>query len=317
MKRTTFLSLCLAASIAPLAQGEPFHTIAPGIILEDARGRIYLMDRVGRTRALELGTGSVLWRSSEAAMPLGLLGDVLVALDGRKGLGGMRLLALDPRDGALRAERDVPMPTEIRARTRPGIADRFEMIAVPNGSSLELRWHYQRRSVRGAPAVNEESFAAAEVLSRAGAFSVSWDGAMMAIGENVNLPPDSAAFSIRIPAEALRTGQEAPLQRLSADGSTVMISEPGAPSGHGPVFRWRILGRDGSFLGELLSHYGSAPFVVREGLLLYRRNPLLLVGENGGLIEQGSRLIAWDLATASERWAVEVSELAYFGPAPP
>lgn len=314
MRRLQLLLLCLA--LAAAARADTFHTLAPGIVLDDGRNQLYAMDRVGRLQAIDYGTGAVLWRRSDAAMPLGLVGGILVALDGRKGLGGARLLALDPRDGALVGERDIAMPTEVRARARPGMSDRFEIVAVPVSGGLSLRWHYQRLPMRGAPAVAGDE-PPGSLIARAGVLGLSWDGATMAIVDGEVLPPDSPAFSVQALSGEGRIRHAEGLQILAADGDAVLASEAMSHPLHGVVFRWRILRRDGTSLGELISHYGSAPFAVRDGLLLYRRNPLLVVEADGGVVEQGSRLIGWDLASGRERWAIDVAEQRYFGPAPP
>lgn len=315
MPRTAILFLCFA--LAAQVRAAPFHTIAPGIVLDEARGCLYLMDRVGRLKALALPAGTVLWRSADPALPLGLSGGTLIALDGRKGAGGMRLLALDPEDGALRGEGELPMPMDVRVRARPGLADRFEVVADPAEGGLRLRWHYQRLPMRGAPAVADGDVAASSAHVRAGAIALSWDGAALALGTVETLPPDSAAFSARLLSGEGRIRDAGGLQRSSADGETVLVSEVTTLPHYGPAFRWRVFRRDGTPLGELTSHYGSAPFLVRDGLLLFRRDPLLLVEGDDRIIEQGSRLIAWDLAAGRERFSIDVAEQRYFGPAPP
>ncbi len=316
--KTLPLSLLLLLLAGPV-KGDAFHTIAPGIILDEARSRIYLMDRVGRMCALALGQGTPLWRSADPAMPLGLDDGALIALDGRKGAGGMRLLAFDAESGIIRAEREIALPPEVRARARPGVADRFEVVAEPAGGALRLRWRYERKPLRGALAATTADEPTPALLSRAGSVTVSWrPGEGLSSSGSEPLADDAAPFNIEVLTGASRIPEGEGARLLAADGQAVLVTRAEEDPRYGTVFRWRVYRLDGSLLGELSSHYGSAPFLVREPLLLYRRNPIFLLGADGSpILEQGSRLIAWDLAAGRERWAFDVAERQHFGPAPP
>ena len=170
--RTSLIAL-LAAVLVPFALTSPAAaapgvgvSLSDGVVVDGARSIAYVMHPQGGVEALDLQSGSSLWRSSEAERPLALAGDLLIA-QGRPGEHGeLRIVALDVlHKGAGSAEADLPMPAGVRAEASETLRQAFHVTASASQQGVVVAWRAQLRRAfagRGASETDAERKTAGE-----------------------------------------------------------------------------------------------------------------------------------------------------------
>lgn len=166
---TLFLGKCnRSASAATAAEqmSTPFE-LRPGVVVDPAAARLYLMNPQGGIDAVELATGNLLWTSKAAAKPLAAFDDRLAAQANQTpGSGSLPIVLLDTKSG--RAESTISLPTPDRVtpsideqlRSSSSVAARVE----PDG--LLVWWTVTGRSVRPIPGpVSAQTVAGAALIN--------------------------------------------------------------------------------------------------------------------------------------------------------
>jgi len=128
---------------------EPFE-LRPGVVVDPARPALYLMRSQGGVEAVEPSTGESLWTSAEAAKPLLLDGDVLIAQAESSGDGRqLRIVGLRARDGERVLDARIALPEGIRASVDGGLGMSFLATARVRGGEVIVAWRFTERPVRG------------------------------------------------------------------------------------------------------------------------------------------------------------------------
>ena len=107
------LSFGTAAAIdlpdaAELARSASAFELRPGVVVDPAGGVAYLMRPGGGIEKVSLTSGELLWTTQEAAKPLALFGDLLIAqVDGTAAADALEIVLLDAQQGGERRQRSV------------------------------------------------------------------------------------------------------------------------------------------------------------------------------------------------------------------
>ena len=296
------------------AQATAVSSLSPGVLIDVDRGFAWVADAGGRTLALKLTDGNSLWRSSEAAFPLTIVDDRLLALGSPGAPGQAVVLLMVPDSGEIIDRVNVDLPDTIRGEVGAYPRGQFEVIAEHLGRTVRIHWQYRSRSAY-AP-IAEDSDGAAMVEERlAGAVQIDFnDGRASA----VSLPADTdpPTLAVRVAAAGQRIAAVPGRQFLAAAGGAVLVSELLDVDSSFP-YQWSLYSAAHSRLGSLRAATSRADFIA-IGERIYYHSPAYGFRNDRSLWQEtAERLVAVDLRSGTELWAVALLDLVYRGPMPP
>jgi len=330
--------------------------LVPGVVVEPDRHQVFVMTPEGGVVGLDLASGEAVWRSPEAAKPITIVGDLLVAQAEQPGpANSMRLVSLDLGQGAPVAESLVELPPNVRPMIGQSANRAFTAQAAPVGpqaTRANIAWEFVERPLRGvargpiqqlpgeAPPVvsaGAPDGGPPPTFAAASAPAVAEPGGEATVlrGE-VEIEPASGAVvptlapglavappgPVGLDAAAAAVPAEAPLrgipqpQFLSADQRHVMSSLRVAGSDW-DKYRWTIYRReDGQEVGSLRTFVRYAPFFVTDTGIVFLAPPHAR-RIGGELVEETLQLRAVDLGTGDSLWSQPVRDTTDREPRPP
>lgn len=152
------LAVCAASNVAaagqnPVSQhqGTTFE-LTPGVVVDGAESRAYLMRPHGGIEAISLDDGCQLWRTDAADKPLWVQDGRLVAQrDPGNRLGVLPLVVLDVRTGGGDVRRlEAPLPEQVSSAIQQGLQSAFETSVRPHGDGVIVTWDFVQRRIGGA-----------------------------------------------------------------------------------------------------------------------------------------------------------------------
>ncbi len=324
-----------------------------GVIVDPSGSAVYSMNPDGGIDAVSPSTGELLWSTSEAARPLALHGDRLIAQgppDGRTGV--LDVVFLGAGDGERRRTLSMELAGGVWAAVDLGMSTTFEARAVILEDEPYLLWDHTRRHGKGiAPEPGtafEQRLAGAFRLDLVAGRAVAVDPETLKL--ETTLPSavrqwaDSGELSTApAPAGEVLAGTQvvgerivlkrwspsgAPLPDIdifsgpyvleirSADGRHLLVSERVAPGDWEEYGWWVFSLESGRRLGQVRNHRSHAWYVVHDSTLIY---VVLPHGRRVGgevLIEPLTlRAVLLDGATVI--WERPLRDTSYQGPFPP
>lgn len=306
--------LATAAAAVPLAtpaDGGDATALAAGVLVAPVADHAFVADRSGRIAAVDLDDGRPRWVGPARGRPLAVHEGDLWVLAPPERAGELRLLRLDPASGAVAGSLAATLPPDVLASPFPQPASRFEVLARADGDALHLHWQAERWPLRGALL---EDDGAEATRQDAGVLALDARGGSLVAVAGIEPEP------WRRPdlPDPLRTPGLPGPQFVSADGDHVLTATPVTDDPIGLRWRWQLSQRnDGRVLGGLLAHYPMAPFLLRGSTLIWREEPVLVVGTDGRALESGLRLQAADLATGRLLWSFDLADPVHRLPPPP
>jgi hypothetical protein len=283
-------------------------------------GLVFTMKPGGGVEALDLRSGAVRWRSAEAARPLAVMGDRLVAQAEPAGAGSLELVSLDVRNGAARAKSRVPIDAAVTASPVDSARATFRAWAEASDSRLTVRWEHSSLSGSGVAQGYLPAASEGQAPSLGGGDATFTTDASSLRLESANARAAMTDESVARPGlmEASVAGIGGGRQFLSADGRHVLVSERVASAEFRiDQHRWTVFDRaSGAKLGSFRSVVSAAPFVV-VGRTLYYTSPPHQTRRGDKMLRRGTMLRAVDLGAGTEAWTKAVRDPAFRGPFPP
>ncbi|MDX1998078.1 MAG: hypothetical protein SF066_10210 [Thermoanaerobaculia bacterium] len=299
------------------AQAAPAN-VHDGVVIDTASNVAYTTHPGSGMRAVDLASGRELWRSEDAAKPLTLVGNDLVAQGAPGPRGELQLAVIDPATGIARYKTAAALPQGIVARLGAELAGAFVTWAEAGAEgSAVVHWSFEPSTPRGISPDQPLVEGLATVASPAA--PASRRGSLRLDLTTGTLSPQATAAGNR-PANPLLTELAGSDSRrfASVDGRHVLESRRlPAVAGSPNRYRWTV--RDGAtqaVLGQVDAPVSAAPFVVAEGAVLFVTRPTLRK-EGDRLVDQALALRALELSTGKERFAVTLLDTAFRGPFPP
>jgi hypothetical protein len=124
----------------------------PGVIVDPDRPAVYLMKPQGGIDAVDLSSGKLVWTTTQAAKPLLLYGNLLVAqaeVSGRSGV--LRIVGLNTKDGGkIGPHADVELPEGVSASIEDGLGTSFRASARIHEGALIVSWLFSEQPISGA-----------------------------------------------------------------------------------------------------------------------------------------------------------------------
>jgi len=307
--------------------------LADQVVFDRSSSTLYLAAPDGLT-ARRLGDGERLWLNPDGGRPLGLSGDALVVLAG----SGDQVHYLDPDDGRLLDAIELDWPEGVQGLIEDRPNQQFRARLYADGSGDVLVWSYQRRELRGAPAVaginrdlnrpaisadqpgaataaQSDSGDAAIVVSLQGALSLSRGRARATPLADEVLEQLPAAVAVEL-SEAQVPGEGR--QFLSTDQRHVLVSAMVEDVDAWLRHRWTVFEAGaGARLGAVDQFFAYGPFVVAEERLAVIVPPHGLLDDDQQWQEHGQGLEVRRLDTGQLVWRNELREIIYRGILPP
>jgi outer membrane protein assembly factor BamB len=290
-----------------------------GVVLSPQHGFAYVMRPGGGLAAVNLASGKIQWSTDKAAKPLAVAGDRLIAQTESQG-GTLQLVALDPRNGAVRNSVRISLPEGVVASVVDSPAGAFRVRAESVSTDLVVRWEsagggpvqgYLPAENEGAAPLDAPVLIAGEAVLDAGSLAVKAEPAVR-VASSAAL---SRASLEELSAPAVKAGGR---QILSADGRHVLVTEP-VDAADFTLYRhrWTLYERSsGARLGSVPAMVSASPFVV-VGSTVYRVDPAHAVRKDGKFVENPATLHAVNLKTGADMWKMAVRETVFRGPFAP
>jgi len=129
--------------------------LRPGVIVDPSGGVVYLMNPDGGIDAVSVHSGRLLWSTAEAAKPLAIHGETLIAQGGRD--GALDVVVLN-QEGKHRLTLPLKLPEGVWGLVDEGLDKKLEVRADILEGTPFVSWEYTRKLIQGiAPRPDERS----------------------------------------------------------------------------------------------------------------------------------------------------------------
>jgi hypothetical protein len=332
------------AFAAPLPSPFPFQRDA---VVDPGRSIAYVAKPNGTIDAIDLINGRALWTSSEAALPLGLDTNLLIAqVDSDSAPANeLHVAVLDAVSGKKLTTAAIPLPIAVHALVDDRPNEWFQAVAEREGVLFLISWDF-RQELQGGDADDSERsplriYAGSARISPLTGQVVTSDGGPASDRprrvKQRGLPPfvpwQAAGVSARTEGGSagpltlkradVASGRSLPDILLSehglvglpsADQRHVLVGErvQGAPRDQ--KYRWLIFAMDtGVLAAEERFEVSCAPFFLFGDNIVFQSQPgWHLV--NGVRVDDPLQMNALRLSSGIPIWKVELRDLAYRGP---
>lgn len=229
-------------------------TLVPGVVVEPARGSVYVMGPAGGIETLNIDDGSLLWKSNQADQPLFVAGESLLAMIDSN-VTGLAVAFLDPASGkpAAKAEERLilPLPVGVTAGIDQTLERTFTHTVRKSDDEIYLTWDFTQRHVTGVAPPDGRSLERRE----RGAFRFLGDTFEAVAPESIIADPKNW------PAELKELFESKQIRRPpSGTGKVFAIAEQRYDPERLVLRRWRA--SDGMSLEEKLLYKGRAVAVL-------------------------------------------------------
>ena len=346
---TSLIAVILAlALLLPLPSARSQATVKsfelrPGVVVSLDKNEAYVMKPEGGIAAVNLAQGNELWRSSEAAKPLTVSGDLLISqAEPKAGERALRIVTLNTsEDGRPEVQQSVELPKGVNAMIGETPNRSFKAVARVVTGEAAVTWEYAERPLRGMrmgqEVLPDESapVPGRDEPRRRGALEGEKEeegGEMEVTNGSFRLDLKSGEVSAKrlgsnvTERKALRAAQSAPPARvagvpepqfLSADGRHVMNPERVADDTAWDKYVWTVYdAATGERVGQAKSHVRYAPFFVVDKLLVTVSGPELRQTDQGA-VEEPLQIKALDLSTGEVAWTQPIRDTVNRLPPPP
>jgi len=144
--------IALSAAGSAVASGRD-----PGVVLDPGRDVVYLMSPDDEVEAVATSSGRLLWSTAEAAKPLAVDGDLVIAQRPPSGSGGvLEIAVLDRNSGRLLRTIPLSLGHDARAAIDDGMGTRFVATADVRAGVPVVFWEQTVREIRGAAPLPDE-----------------------------------------------------------------------------------------------------------------------------------------------------------------
>jgi hypothetical protein len=340
----TVLFLVSLAAVSPAPVPERAHALGNAALVDLGRGVVYVGLPSHGVEALDLGTGSSLWRTDAASLPLSLGPRGLLARGEEKQPGPrLPLVVLDVAGGGRRVfAATLALPGRVHAAVGDARGRSFRAEAWPLNGAFALALTYREAPVRGvggnepvggpewtfnggfridpdaqrAEAADVESLRPLKEMAARGVAGGVRGWAEGGRGAALTLKRRDARTERALPDVVLAPKALVSLPSLD-QAHLLVIERVGAGGPQDPEYRWSIFSVEtGERVGELRRDVSASPFVVWKDRLLFL-SPAGSHVDGGRSVEDPMTLRAVDLRSGQTKWEKVIRDLEYRGELPP
>ena len=299
--------------------------LSSGVVVETARHRIYAMSVDGGIAAVDFSNGKHIWVNNAAAKPLGMAADRLVCQAEAAGKpNDLKIVALDPATGDKVSSGSATLPEGVQPSVAGGLKGDFVATADTADGGAIVYWQFVKRPLQGrsphAKATLRQSGTVAPDVA-----PVQPDKGTFRMNLTTGAVSTSPSADAGLPETAQQKGFDAAQgidavgerQFLSADRRNILVAKKTGGEMESKKYTLTIYDRrTKQRLGELKSHFSVLPFFVSDSLIIYE-SARYSERTDQGLVQRRRRIVASDLKTGLEVWALNLPEIAYSGSFPP
>jgi hypothetical protein len=302
----------------------PFK-LGSAVVVDATRRRLYAMSLDGGIDAVNLSNGKQIWATKAAAKPIGMAADrVICQAKAPDKPNDLTIVALDPVTGAKVSSGSVTLPEGVQPSVAGGLKGDFVATADSADGGAIVYWQFVKRPQQGLsphakPTLRQSGTVArdvAPVQPNKGTFRMN-----LTTGAVSASPLADAGFPETAQQKGLDASQRIDTvgekQFLSADRRDILVTKKTGGEMESKKFTLTIYDRKTKQrLGELKSHFSVLPFFVSDSMIIYES---ARYGERtpAGFVQRPRRIVASDLKTGLEVWALDLPEIAYSGSFPP
>jgi hypothetical protein len=327
---------CASLLLVPTEASAKSIELSPGVVVDLATNRAYVMRPEGGIAALELAQGKTLWESKDAAKPLTIAGDLLVSqAEPEEDSNELKIVTLDTEnEGRAVLEQSIQLPASVKPSITRSAARAFTASADVVTGDAAVTWQYQERFVQGKRAEKEvlpgepeppagtlppgvlrtEQGEAVEggpkTETANGAFRLDLRSGTVTPQRPAqrSAPVAATGQAIELPPSEQLSGVPEP-QFLSADGEYVMHPELVPGGNPGERYVWTIYSKaTGQSVGTFKTQPRYAPFFVTGSILVYQFGPFAQKTA-AGMVEEPVQLRAVDLNTGNLLWQEAIRDV--------
>ncbi len=283
-----------------------------GVTVDPATGLMYIMSPRGGLEAFSLETGVRAWTTKEAAKPLTVINDQLVAVQEPTGENELQLVTLDRKTGSIEKKTQLTLPEGVRPAVQDHLLGRFQLNGFEMNGEVVVMWRQPQVPLRGIDVEDTP-----EQPSQRGALRFEPQSGRASTVPALEEQALNRLSNTRARSETKLNAGEAYVEGISSDGRHLMRSRRiGTPSGD--HFVWQISDRTtGTSVGELKGQETAfSPFFVRDGVVYLEAKAQSSV-EGDRRVTKPLRIRAVELTTGDEIWSSPVRDTSYQGPLPP
>ncbi|HUI28922.1 MAG TPA: hypothetical protein VLX91_01805 [Candidatus Acidoferrales bacterium] len=323
MKTLAFsLLTVIMISLGPLScptfgQIEKIFELQQGVVVDLGRGLMFVMNPKGGIDAIDIGKGTLVWHSNEAAKPLILQGDLLIC----QGEPAAQTNVLDivilqtQQNGGRKSAFAINLPQSVQVSIDERLTDTFIVGAHLFGDKVVISWEYKPRPewARGVRDTSVSNMPSRRNSVIRGTFRLD-----PSTGATSHLPTERISPSVggQILKTSERLTEVVGPQYFSANANHILGTKKIANSSEWNKYRWTIYSRtDGKKIGEVGMHVSWAPFFALDSTIICRTPPYSRL-INGKLVSQEARVRAINLRTGNEIWSWPIRDTKFRGPFP-
>jgi len=292
--------------------------LIPGVVVDPAKGRLFLMRPDSAVEAVGVSSGKTLWMTRAAAKPLAVSDGMVLSQTEQPRENQLNLVVLDAEGGKPVMQDKISLPAGVIPRITNTMTERFSARSFVVGGEFYVSWAHQALLPRGERPTDEDS--AVPPPARGGQRST---GAFKLNAVTKDLRVLAPADLPRIPqstevAKLMSTTPGAPsTRRLSADGRHTAAAVRVADDRTWDKYRWTLFdNKTGKEIGEISSHLAQAPFMVVDSVVVFETAPYSRRVDQR-VEDEPLKVRAVDLKSHRELWSRPVRDTAYRGPLPP
>jgi photosystem II stability/assembly factor-like uncharacterized protein len=301
--------------------------LRPGVLVNLAERRLYLMKPEGGMDAVALASGKSVWSTKVADKPLGVArGGLLAQVDPSEGQeNSLKIAVLDRATGRQVTAGVEQLPEDVLPSVGETLQGEFRVTARLAGSEAFVGWQYSERPRRGIKPGTPDALkpkgqlkALSETESvRSGAFRLN-----LSTGATSDLPKSGLLDLFDVEPKALLPIDELPerpdeTHYLSADERHFIVSRRVDDDPVRKKYMLTVYARDTKQrVGEFRSYQSAMPFFVTGTTIIYETGPYVF-RTSAGLVDEPLKIRALDLRTGKELWSRQIRDTKYRGPFPP
>ncbi len=334
--------LAIAFAVTPIdsVQAQPNSEMAvelrAGVIIDLDRALVYLMKPDNAIDAVHIDSGTIAWRSNEAAKPLALSGETLIAQTAEAASGQLDMVYLDVTEAGASAElTSVPLPENVAPTVDATQTGEFAISGRADAGNVDFDWQFYPSDYVTAlpgdsvPGEGQSAPTAARGAAATDVGRVETSGRFrLNLSSNAvsGIPTPAAADpqitdrltrrNVVIMSESDRVPDLPGVQFLSVDGRHVLVSQRIDDDNVFEKYRWQFYSLEQEqVIGELRNHRAITPFYITNNIVLFEEGASTTVTEQE-VSEQPLRIRAIDLSSTEELWAASIRDTRYQGPIP-
>jgi hypothetical protein len=300
--------------------GAPFE-LSPGLIIDPTRNRIFVMKPGGTVGALDLKNGQAVWDNQDAAKPIGIAGNQVIAQAESHDLSKFNLVQLDAEKGTTVAAKHFAMPAGVFASVTQTLYGNFNAKASRSDGDTVVSWQFSRTPPRGLAPNTKPNLSPKGVGPPPPLFP---PGEKKRGGFRINSTTGSVQEIPAMPVPASSDSQgkgviqePGKTQFVSRDGRYVAISERTGNDPQLNKYTVRVYdSQSKAKVAEFQAQLAIVPFAVVGNQLVYEQSPYYQRAGDGQ-IEVPRTVKVLDLSSGKELWNTPVRDVTYRGPFPP